>query len=558
MGGTISPVSTPFEISAGYVDDLIALSPTFASSLGAGDHDARWDDLSPAGEAARAELSEKVIASLAPHLDHPDPTQRLAAHVVTEHAGYTVDAYEHLDHYRALAHTASPFQIFREIFEYVDHTDPEAASHAARRLETIGAPLGGYRQTLAEGLQRGERVSRRQVESVLEQIDRLTSPQSAWHLLEPGSPIRADIARAIEVAKRAVAEFGAFLRDDYLPKARPDDGVGREPYRRAARAFLGMEIDPEELYEWGWQEIDSLLDEMRSVGAEIDPSLDLPEVIERLETDEQLVVASPDELVRFVADRQRRAIADLDGSHFDLADEYRTVTVSIAPPGGALGAYYRQPSEDFTRPGGIYYSIGAQRVFPLYQEVSTAYHEGFPGHHLQIATAMAARERLSRAQRVLIWYSGYGEGWALYVERLMHELGYFERPEWVFGMLASHIFRAARVVTDIGLHLGCDIPTTAPLFGGEPWNFERAVRFMTEIGLQSADYAESEVIRYLGWPGQAISYKIGEREILRLRASEQRRLGDSFDLKDFHARVLGSGEMGLDLLGRVIAGDFDS
>ena len=551
-------MATPFDISARYVDDLIAMSPTFATALGAPGHDAEWDDLSPDGEAAKAALARRVVADLAPHLDHPDPIQRLAAHVVSEYAEYAIDAYEGLDHLRGLAHTASPFQVFREIFEYVDHTDPQAAADAARRLETLGTPLDGYRQTLTEGLDRGEIVARRQVESVLDQIERLVGPQSAWHLLERDSPIPPEMARAIETAKRAIAEFGAFLEARYLPKARSVDGVGREPYRRAARAFLGMDIAPEELYEWGWHEIDRLLAEMRSVGFEIDPSLDLPGIIERLETDERLAASSPGELVRFVADRQRKAIDDLDGSHFDLAGEYRDVTVAIAPPGGALGAYYRQPSEDFTRPGGIFYSIGDQRTFPLYQEVSTAYHEGFPGHHLQIATAMAASERLSRAQRVLIWYSGYGEGWALYVERLMGELGYFERPEWVIGMLASHIFRAARVVTDIGLHLGLEIPAGAPLYAGEPWTFDRAVRFMTEIGLQAPDYAESEVIRYLGWPGQAISYKIGEREILRLRGAERDRLGEAFDLKDFHARVLGSGEMGLDLLERVVAGEFDS
>jgi uncharacterized protein (DUF885 family) len=159
---------------------------------------------------------------------------------------------------------------------------------------------------------------------------------------------------------------------------------------------------------------------------------------------------------------------------------------------------------------------------------------------------------------VLIWYSGYGKGWAMYVERLMDELGYFERSEWVFGMLASHMFRAARVVTDIGLHLGFEIPAASPLFAGDRWDHDRAVRFMTEVGLQPSDDAASEVIRYLGWPGQAISYKIGEREILRLREDERRRLGDGFDLKGFHSRVLGSGEMGLDLLGRVVAGEFDS
>ena len=534
------------------------MSPLFATSVGAPGHDAEWDDFSPDGEAAKAALARRVVTDLEPHLAHPDPAQRLAAHVVTEYARYMLDAFEALDHLRGLAHMSSPFQVFRNIFELVDHTDAEAASGAAHRLKTIGGPLAGYRRTLAAGVDSGEVVSRRQAESVLVQIEALTGPTSAWHLLEEDSPIPDVMAKAIGSAKGEMAGFAQFLRNEYLPHARIEDGVGRDPYGRAARAFLGMAIDPEELYEWGWEEIDRLLGEMRSIAREVDDSLDLAGLIEFLETDERLSVDSPEKLVDFVAARQQQAIEDLEGSHFDLYDGFRDVTVAIAPPGGALGAYYREPSEDFSRPGGIYYSVGDQRRFPLYQEVSTAYHEGFPGHHLQIATAIAARDRLSRAQRILIWYSGYGEGWAMYVERLMHELGYFERPEWVFGMLASHLFRAARVVTDIGLHLGFTIPDGAPLFPGELWDFDRAVRFMTEIGLQPPDYAESEVIRYLGWPGQAISYKVGEREILRLRATERQRLGARFDLKDFHSRVLGSGEMGLDLLGRVVAGEFGS
>ena len=318
-----------------------------------------------------------------------------------------------------------------------------------------------------------------------------------------------------------------------------------------------MEIDPDELYSFGWDEIDRLLEEMRGVAAAIDPTLDLTEVIAAVESAPELSVSGPDQLVAFVAARQKSAIEALDGVHFDVSDLIRDVTVQIAPPGGGLGAYYRVPSEDFSRPGGLYYSVGSQTEFPLYQEVSTAYHEGFPGHHLQIGTAMAARDRLSRAHRVLIWYSGYGEGWALYTERLMHELGFFERPEWVLGMLASQLFRAARVVVDIGLHVGMPIPSSSPIHGGETWTFARAVDFMRDVGLQPHDYAVSEVTRYLGWPGQAISYKIGEREILSLREDEKSRLGAEFDLKSFHSHVLGNGEMGLEMLRSVVSGEFD-
>ncbi len=551
-------MDSPFDISARLVDDLVELSPTFGTAIGAAGGDSEWDDLSPEGWQARADLARGVVTAMAPHLDHPDRAQRLAAHVVSEFAGYTIDDFEALDHLRALSHMASPFQAFREIFELIDHTVETSAHDAAARLETIEHPLAGYRETLRLGVESGEVTTRRQCEAVLAQIDRLAGPASAWNLLVVDSPIPERMTAAVATAQAAMAEFGICLRNEYLPEAKVEDGVGREVYERAARSFLGMAVDADEMYEWGWSEIDRLLTQMRTVAGQIDPSLPLQDVIDLMETDPSLSIDGRDRFVDFVKARQDRAIADLDATHFDLADEIRTVTVGIAPPGGALGAYYRQPSEDFSRPGGIYYSVGDRHVFPLYQEVSTAYHEGFPGHHLQIGTTTAARERLSRAQRVLIWYSGYGEGWAMYAERLMDELGYFERPEWVFGMLASQLFRASRVVTDIGLHLGLDVPEGAPLHAGERWSFDSAVAFIHRVGLQPLGYAESEVLRYLGWPGQAISYKIGEREILELRESERRRLGEAFDLKAFHSRVLGSGEMGLELLATVVSEDFDA
>lgn len=549
-------MSDPFEISSRYVDDVVALTPGFATSLGVVGFDHLWSDRSPEGRCEQNVKNLAVISDLAPHRDHSDRHQRLAARVITEFASSLVESFEAEDHLRDLAHTASGFQNFREIFEIMDHRDVDVAEAAAIRLESIGDAIGLYRESLDVGLARGLAVSRRQVESVIDQAEALIGPSSAWHLLEEGSPIPDRIITAIKTAKSEMAKFLEYLRTDYAPNARESDGVGRDAYIRASRSFLGMRIDPDEVYAWGWEEIRRLTDEMRRVAMLVDPALELGDVIHRLETDPTLSARGPQALLDFVSARQERAIRDLDGVHFDLPSEIRSVAVKLAPPGGALGAYYRDPSEDFKRPGAIYYSVGDQSVFPLYQEVATAYHEGFPGHHLQIGTSLANRQSLSRAQRALIWYSGYGEGWALYTERLMEELGYFERPEWTLGMLASQLFRASRVVVDIGLHLEMVIPKDAPVFGGEPWSFERAVAFMSDVGLQPADYAVSDVMRYLGWPGQAISYKVGEREILKLRESERARLKDDFELKDFHSRVLSGGEMGLDLLKEVVSGSF--
>jgi uncharacterized protein (DUF885 family) len=251
-----------------------------------------------------------------------------------------------------------------------------------------------------------------------------------------------------------------------------------------------------------------------------------------------------------VSDIQQRAISQLAGVHFSVPEELIVVTVNIAPPGGSLGAWYMSPSEDFTRPGSIWYAPGERERLPYWQEVSTAYHEGFPGHHLQVGTAVLQKERLSRFHRLVIWYSGSGEGWALYAERLMDELGFFEKPEYRLGLLASQLFRSLRVVVDIGCQLGFTIPTDAPLHAGDVWDYERAVDYMTEIGLQAQDVAESEVKRYLGWVGQAISYKVGERQILDMRNRARER--DGYDQKDFHRKMLDAGAIRLDQLREVM------
>jgi len=230
----------------------------------------------------------------------------------------------------------------------------------------------------------------------------------------------------------------------------------------------------------------------------------------------------------------------------------RSISVNIAPPGGSLGAWYVGPSEDFSRPGSIWYAPGERERIPYWQEVSTAYHEGFPGHHLQVATAVHEREKLSRFQRSVVWYSGAGEGWALYAERLMDELGFFEKPEYRLGLLSSQLFRATRVVVDIGTQLELRIPDHAPLHPGEPWDYSTAVDYMEKVGLNARDIAESEVKRYLGWVGQAIAYKVGEREILKIRDEARARDGSAFDRKRFHSQLLEAGAIRLDLLREVM------
>jgi len=311
-----------------------------------------------------------------------------------------------------------------------------------------------------------------------------------------------------------------------------------------------LSIDLDETYDWGWSEVHRIRSEMAATAAAIDPDKSVTEVIQLLETDPSRSAGTRDEFVEFVSGIQQQAIAQLAGEHFDVPDELKIVTVNIAPPGGSLGAWYMGPTEDFSRPGSIWYAPGERERLPYWQEVSTAYHEGFPGHHLQVGTAVLLRDKLSRFHRTVIWYSGAGEGWALYAERLMDELGFFERPEYRLGLLASQLFRSVRVVVDIGCQLEYRIPEDAPIHPGEIWSYELAVDYMSSIGLQARDVAESEVKRYLGWWGQAISYKVGEREILDIR--QQARGSGELELKDLHRKMLEAGAIRLDHLREMI------
>src|ERR1035437_1079392 len=222
----------------------------------------------------------------------------------------------------------------------------------------------------------------------------------------------------------------------------------------------------------------------------------------------------------------------------------RRVECMSAARGGAAAMYYPPPSQDWSRPGRTWYPAGDRTVFPMWEEVTTAYHEGVPGHHLQQVSAMTAELTLTSYQRFR-FNSGHGEGWALYAERLMDELGYHEQPDTRLGMLTGSAFRAARVVVDIGLHLELAIPADAPFHPGERWDFDLAREFIGDHVARGDPFVTSEVQRYLGMPGQAISYKVGEREWLDIRAEVRARQGAAFDLKSFHTHALGLGPMGL-------------
>jgi uncharacterized protein (DUF885 family) len=440
------------------------------------------------------------------------------------------------------------------VFGSMDSATEEGWDNILRRLEGIGAALDGYRDTLEMGRAAGRTAAIRQVETVVGQGELATGQDSSFDQLRDRLAASGlDLERyqgrlddAIDQAKSAFVEFNRYLVDTYAPDATPTDGVGRERYGTHARLFLGTGLDWEETYQWGWNEVERLWSELNSVAADIDPDKAPAEVFEMLTSDPAYAMSSVPDFVEVMKQRQDQALAQLDGVHFDVPDPIKTIDVQVEPSGGASAASYIPPSEDFSRPGSVWYPIEGRTFLPLFQEVTIAYHEGFPGHHLQVGVQMCQGDALSRFHRSWVWYPGSGEGWALYAERFMDELGYLEQPEYRAGLLSSQMLRACRVVIDIGVHLGLPIPDSATFHPGESWTFDLARELIMTRALEGSETATSEITRYFGWPGQAISYKVGEQAILDLRHEHSKR--PDFDLKQFHADLLAVGSVGLDLL----------
>lgn len=546
-----------FELSSAVVDQLAEQSPELSTFLGAPGRDHLWGDTSPASfEKSKAFWERIVVEARACAITNRD--DEVAQAVLIAEAEHDIKLIASGHHFSDLNNIASPWQAMRDIFDSMPDDTVEAWQNIVQRLRTVDQPLAGYQECLAAGLEIGSVAAVRQVLNAIEQgrtaagsdsgfnvlLDRFDSASQQQPALD--ASLRADVAEAIDVTKAAIGTATDWLESTYLPVAPDADGVGRERYLAAAEHFLGEPVDPEKLYAWGWSELRRLTARMHELCALIDPTVLTTEVIERLHHDPAVGVEGAEAFIAIMLERQQTALRELDGSHFDVPEEIRAIEVKAAPPGGALAPYYSPPSEDFSRPGCVRYPIGERTFFPLYEEVTTAYHEGFPGHHLQVGWQAAMGERLSRFHRLLVWHPGSGEGWALYAEHFMGELGYLEETAFEVGLVASQLFRSVRIVIDIGWHCGLPIPHDEPFHPGEDWSFDLVSEALETVAFVPAELADSEAIRYAGWPGQAISYKVGERAILDLRKELSR--SEDFDLKEFHAKLLSVGSVGLDLM----------
>ena len=440
-------------ISETLVDVIASLRPVAATFAGIPNHDHLWDDLSPDGAAHNAAVLASFYQRISKLPLPADPWQLLTLEVIKDWLEQDAAWFNSGDYLLDLNSLASSFQNLRQVFDVMDMASLQGWENITARLEGLPQASAGYQALLAEGLRCENAVAARQVKAVVKQARAYIETGAFFDsLLESfdtasleSASLRGRVEQGIPKAKQAMGALADFLEGQYLPKAKSKDAVGRARYLREARRFLGTELDPEETYAWGWREIESIWSELKLVGAQIAPGKTPQEIMKQLQTDPAQCAATPEEFLALMRSIQEQAIERLDGVHFEVPEALKKLEIKTAPPGGALGAYYMPPSEDLSRPGTIWYSFGPDRPLPLYTEVSTVYHEGFPGHHLQCGLQVALRDKLSRFQRLFAFCSGYAEGWALYTERLADELNFYEKPEYRFWMLACQLHRACRV-----------------------------------------------------------------------------------------------------------------
>jgi uncharacterized protein (DUF885 family) len=544
-------------VADAHTDTLIRLNPSFATIMGVPGHDTEFQDFSPAGIeefAAAARETLDALSGLAP----VDDVDAVTLDAMRERLGLQLEFHESGWHAAELNNIESPAQNIRSIFDLMPTETEEQWEHIAGRAGNVPGAIRGYIESLRSAKEAGRVSASRQVSIVIEQATKYAAGDGFFAKLAAGAktadgPLPAALQENLDggaaAARTAYAGLASFLKDELLPAAPEKDAVGRERYALASRGFLGAAVDLEETYAWGIGELERIIAAQEAVASEIRPGASVAEAKEILNSDPSRQLKGTDALKAWMEELSDRAVADLADVHFEIPDVMKTLECLIAPTDEG-GIYYTGPSDDFSRPGRMWWSVPAgEDTFTTWAETTTVFHEGVPGHHLQIATAAYRRELLNSWRRNVCWTSGHGEGWALYAEKLMEELGYLKDPGDHMGMLDMQRMRAARVVFDIGVHLELEVPAR---WGSGTWTPEKGFDFLKANLEISEGQLQFEFARYLGWPGQAPSYKVGQRLWEQIRSELESRPG--FDLKAFHTKALNIGSVGLDTLKRAMLG----
>lgn len=539
------------KIANDWVVKLTELSPSFATYIGAGVGEAELDDFSPEGAQRYVDEAKLVLAKLR-SAAVTDDTDRVTLDALTSDLNLSIEMHEAGLYRRDLNNIASPAQGIRDIFDLSPTETVGNWENLAARMRAVSASLAGYQRSLTEGIAANDTPARRQVEINITQANEIAKDDGFFMEFaknaksensELPDSLKAELLDAAKAATSAYEEFSRFLKEQLLPAASNVDAIGRDRYALFSRSFLGAKIDLDATYQWGIEELARVVAEQEKVANQIKPGASIAEAVEYLDQDPKRKLHGTDELQKWMQRISDEAIEKLSGSHFEIAEPMKKLECMIAPTQSG-GIYYTGPTDDFSRPGRMWWSVPpGVTEFNTWRELTTVYHEGVPGHHLQVAQAVYNRDDLNDWRRQASWSSGHGEGWALYAEKLMADLGFLDDPGDRLGMLDAQRMRAARVVLDLGVHLG-----KPKLNGSGVWDFNYALDFMLSNVNMPREFVEFEVNRYFGWPAQAPSYKVGQRIWEELRDEVAAREGASFEIKAFHKKALNLGGLGLDSL----------
>jgi uncharacterized protein (DUF885 family) len=545
-------------------DAVLVADPAQGTAWGEHRYGDRLSDISPEGRAGLTKRFEEIQAAVAALPPETDPESALTHAALTQAVGDRLTLLAADSHAFTVDAMSGPQSSFMSIPSYQPLRDVADGESMLARWWAMGPWIDQQVAQLRRGAAEGRLPVAGSVQRVITQLDELLArPLEDWPLLAPLHAAHdgwSDGAwRAFEVGlagavrdglRPAFTSYRAYLADEALAIARDEAHVGighlpggAETYASLARAHTTTDLTPQQIHDTGLAEIARIDAEIAQLGARVLGAADLHGTLAALRGDPSVHFKTADEIVALAEASLARAVEAIP-AWFGRLPRAACEVVRMEPheQQHSTIAYYREPPHDGTRPGRYYINTWAPETRPRYEAEALAFHEAVPGHHLQVAIGQEL-EHLPAFRRHAET-TAFVEGWGLYSERLADEMGLYSADLDRIGMLSFDAWRASRLVVDTGMHaLG--------------WSRSAAIEFMAAHTALALNNIANEVDRYIGWPGQALAYKIGQLEIRRLRSEAEAALGDAFDIRRFHDAVLGHGALPLSVLLRSVAADLE-
>jgi uncharacterized protein (DUF885 family) len=534
-----------------YQQHKLRTRPTWAQMIGDYRYVDRFEDISRAAEDADiAALQAFVERARAIGDEGLDDQERITRDMVARDA----EALGAMLASRTEQFAANP--IFGEqaslkvVVPMLNIPDPAAADGFVGKYAGVASYFRDSADRHREGLAAGRTPADFAVRNTVDQLDAwLATPVDEDPLLNTQAApagVDADAWRQglVEVIAKevrpAVEAYRDTLRDEVLPRVRPDEKCGLtylpdgdEVYARALRYYTTTDMTAQEIHDVGLAQIESLAREYAELGPEVVGTSDVAEIFTALREDPALHHTSGQDIV----DESIAAMAKAKAAMPDWFEVLPKSDCGVEATVDGAKAYYFPPASDGSRGGTFFMNVASPESWGRFEIEAVSYHEGIPGHHLQLAIAAELESVPEFRKRAFI--AAYGEGWGLYTERLADEMGLYSTAMDRVGMLSADSMRACRLVVDTGMHaLG--------------WSRQQAVDYMVANSPMTETAVRAEIDRYAVTPGQACSYMIGRLEVQRMRREAEQRQGDRFDIKKFHSAVLDSGPLPLSLLDEVV------